>query len=203
MQGDVFADAIPSDSSRIAAQELKGDVGDPWLPVDLGDSSRGQDVGEEKALTFPARGITTETLRRLVFRDGVRLTNLQEPLDHWQEEVWFTVSVLIRGHGSTERFHEGRVMVPRHVQRRIFEGPGQREPIVQLSRSALEYAGKMQHSRSATSLSSVFHVMQHPHIRFLHRFLQRNPGSSLFHLGNPYSILRAMNHTMMRPWLVQ
>ena len=63
------ADAVPAQTERIAAKELKGVVGDAWLPVDLGD----RDTAEPKALTVSPQGLTPDLLRRIVFEDRLRL----------------------------------------------------------------------------------------------------------------------------------
>jgi len=56
-----------------------------------------------------------------------------------------TVSVLVRGQGKTEGFHEQRIAIPPKIQRRLFGSLQQREPFTELSRSAIEYAGRMEH----------------------------------------------------------
>lgn len=137
------AEAVPSKSNRIAAKQLNGVVGDAWLPVDVKgpDSERSPGV---KALTVPPQGLTPEILRRLVFADELNLTALQRPLDAWKGEMWLVASVLVRGQGTTDGFYERHVRLPPPVQHRIFGPPSQRGPLAALSKSAIEYAGKMQ-----------------------------------------------------------
>jgi len=132
-----------AEAPRIDAKRMRGVVGDGWLPIDLGKRGRGEGQ-EEKALTFSAQGITPEHLRRLVFGDGVRLTPLQLPGSGWHERAWLRVSVLIRGQGTTDGFHEQSVLLPRKIQRRLFGSPGARDCLADLSRTAIEYAGVMQ-----------------------------------------------------------
>lgn len=136
------ADAVVSDGNRIAAKELKGVVGDPWLPIDLRAAEVRKSKGE-KALTVPAQGLDADLLRRLVFADGFRLTALQRPGRNWQNDAWLTISVLVRGQGITNGFHERSVAVPAKVQPRVFGPPERRDPLAALSKSAIEYAGKM------------------------------------------------------------
>ena len=138
----IYAADMPSESSRIAAKELKGVVGDAWMPIDLG----GTKSREAQALTLSPQGLTPEVLRRIIFEDQLHLTTLHKPLPHWQERtLWMTISVLVRGQGKTEGFHEQRIAIPPKIQRRLFGPPQQREPFAELSRSAIEYAGRMEH----------------------------------------------------------
>jgi CRISPR system Cascade subunit CasA len=138
--GVVTALTVPSPAPRIAAKDLHGVVGDPWLPVDL----RGDDAGE-KALTVPAQGLTADLLRRLVFADGLRLSVLQRPAGDWRGDAWLTVSVLVRGQGTTDGFHERRVALPPRVHPRVFGPPERRDPFAALGKTAIEYAGRMQY----------------------------------------------------------
>lgn len=138
--GHIRADTVPSESNRIAAKDLKGVVGDAWLPIDIGTGKGGRS-GDEKALTISPQGLTPEVLRRLVFADGLRISPLQRPGDGWSGLLWLTVSVLVRGQGTTDGFHEREISIPPKVQARLFGPPAQREPLAQLSRAALEYAG--------------------------------------------------------------
>lgn len=138
----IYAADMPSESMRIAAKELKGVVGDAWMPIDLG----GRKSREVQALTLSPQGLTPEVLRRIVFEDQLQLTILHKPLPTWQGRMlWMTISVLVRGQGKTEGFHEQCIAIPPRIQRRLFGSPQQREPFAELSRSAIEYAGRMEH----------------------------------------------------------
>jgi|CZCA01.1.fsa_nt_gi CRISPR system Cascade subunit CasA len=141
-ENSIYAADMPSKSNRIAAKELKGVVGDAWMPIDLG----GTKSREVQALTLSPRGLTPEVLRRIIFEDQLQLTTLHKPLSTWQgRTLWMTVSVLVRGQGKTEGFHEQRIAIPPKIQRRLFGSLQQREPFTELSRSAIEYAGRMEH----------------------------------------------------------
>lgn len=140
----VRADFLSSSADRIAAKELRGMVGDAWLPVDLGppDARR----AGEKALTVSPAGLTPELLRRLVFADGLELTPLQKPMPDWRGDLWLRVSVLVRGQGITEGFHEREIPIPPRAQRRLFgqRGALKSTPLAALAKSATEIAGQMQ-----------------------------------------------------------
>lgn len=141
---NLVADAVPSESNRIAAKELKGVVGDAWLPVDLKKSDAGKTAGD-KALTVPPGGPTAELLRRLIFADEVKLSALQRSASGWKDDVSLIVSVLVRGQGTTDGFHERCIPIPLAAQPRVFGPPERRDPFAALSRTGIEYAGKMQH----------------------------------------------------------
>lgn len=132
-------ESVPAKAERIAAKELKGVVGDAWLPVDLGD----RDTAEPKALTVSPQGLTPDLLRRLVFADRLRLADLQRPLDEWQGTLALRVSVLVRGQGTTDGFHLSHVSIPPRARLRLFGPPERRDPLARLSKEGINYAGRM------------------------------------------------------------
>lgn len=136
------ADFLSSAADRIAAKELRGIVGDAWLPVDLGQADGKDSV--EKALTVSPAGLTPELLRRLVFEERLVLTPLQKPMADWRGDMWLHVSVLVRGQGITEGFHEREIPIPPKAQRRLFSRGEERKVLAALARSATEIAGQMQ-----------------------------------------------------------
>jgi len=140
--GSVSAQSFPAESPRIAAKELAGVVGDPWLPIDLKDIGSGK-KGVAKALTFPPTGITAEYMQRLIFEEQIELTVLQKPLPNWHGSYLFSASVLIRGQGTTDGFYEWEVEIPERKVRSIFDRSKERDELVSLSRRALEYVAIM------------------------------------------------------------
>ncbi len=138
------AEFYPSRQPRISAGELKGVVGDPWLPVDLKGGSQAKDGGP-KALTFPPMGITAEHMRRLLFEDGLQTSVLQKPSPGWKDDLWLSASVLVRGQGITEGFHSWEVQIPEQKTMRIFRKSSKRDTLEKLSREAIDSAAKMQY----------------------------------------------------------
>ena len=128
---------------RIAAQELQGAVGDPWLPVDLKGIDKGKETGT-KALTLPPAGITAEYMRRLIFEDELRLSVMQKPEPNWKGDLWLSASVLVRGQGITDGFHEWEVQIPEQKTLSVFGASAQRDSLEKLSRDAIVYVGIMQ-----------------------------------------------------------
>lgn len=138
-RGGLRAEAVPSKAPRISAKELKGAVGDAWTPVDLSQAADGR-----KALTVGPAGLTAETVRRLVFADHLGLSPLQRPATGWSGDMWLTVSVLVRGQGLTEGFHEVQLRLPAPALPRLFGPPAVHDPWVALSKQLIEAAGSMQ-----------------------------------------------------------
>lgn len=146
LKGDdrpTHAEAVASVADRIAAGELRGAVGDAWLPIDLRESSSRKDAGV-KALTVGPRGWDADLIRRLIFADELKLSPLQRPDVGWQGDVWLSASVLVRGQGTTDGFHERRIAIPEAARLRVFGPPERRQPLAELSKTAIEYAGQMQ-----------------------------------------------------------
>ena len=138
--------AVPSDKPRIAAKELCGNVGDPWLPIDQ-SRHEGKEKCDEPALTVGPSGLTPELVRRLVFHDGFKMTKLQEPLNRLKGSVWLYVSVLIRGQGTTDGFHERMIQIPSNARKRLFaKNKEDKDEIAFLSKTGIEYAGRMENN---------------------------------------------------------
>ncbi|MBT9260153.1 MAG: type I-E CRISPR-associated protein Cse1/CasA [Clostridiales bacterium] len=136
----VYAYKANSKGRRIEAEELKGVVGDPWIPI---DTSKAQ----PQALTFSARGIEANVLRRILFEDQMQLTPLHKPDPAWPEDetIWLLVSVLVRGQGITDGFHSVRLPIPPGVRRKIFWSRSQtnEDPYALMAKAGIERAGHM------------------------------------------------------------
>lgn len=139
-----YAEFYPSSQPRIFATELNGVVGDPWLPVDLKGIDQSK-KGAPKALTFPPAGITAEHMRRLIFEDQLQLSILQRPKPNWKSDLWLSVSVLVRGQGITDGFHEWEVRIPEQKTFSIFKRSAERDALQKLSRGAIEHTATMQY----------------------------------------------------------
>jgi CRISPR system Cascade subunit CasA len=139
-EGSIHVEDMSSKAPRIQARDLKGVVGDAWIPIDLNGRS-----GNVQALTISPQGLTSRTLHRILFGEQLELSVLHRPLPGWKNHVlWMNVSVLVRGQGKTDGFHEKQIPIPPKVHPRLFGSPQQREPLAELSRNAIEYASIMQ-----------------------------------------------------------
>lgn len=103
--------ATSSKAPRIAAKELNGITGDPWMPVD-GVAA--------KALTIGGRGfdykLSTELLLGKKFTKPI--TQLWLPCDD-TEGVYLIAQGVARGQGKTEGFHERRIPVSRTIRKAL------------------------------------------------------------------------------------
>ena len=123
----------PVKAMRIAATAFHGNVGDAWLPIDLAKGA---------AFTASATGFSPKELRRIVFQDSVVLSALQRPLAGWQGPAWLKLSVLVRGQGRTDGYHERTIMLPPAVQPKLFGNEAARAPLADLSKAMIDCAEK-------------------------------------------------------------
>ena len=133
-EDSVSALGATSSVPRLASTELKGNVGDPWTPID---------EEESKALTVPKRGFTPKLLRDLIFRSKYSFTPMQlpKPEDH---SGWFCASVLVRGKGTTDGFHEAAIRVPERARPFLFGQSRERDRLAELSQTGLDTAAAVQ-----------------------------------------------------------
>ena len=129
--GSILAMGASTNCARIAAKDLHGNVGDPWTPIN-----------EEKnsALTPSKAGLTPKLLRDLIFREKIRPAPMQLPGDE-KGAGWFCVSVLVRGQGTTDGFHEAAVRIPERARSVIFGRSGGYDRLAGLSQKGLGMAG--------------------------------------------------------------
>lgn len=101
--GRIQARTRPSNTPRVVAPALGGNVGDPWIPLD------------EKgcALTVSGSGFDYRLMTRLLGDLGERAALAQCPHpDDPGGEVLLCAEVLVRGQGKTDGLHERVVAVP-------------------------------------------------------------------------------------------
>lgn len=133
-QGRIIALGATSKTARIAAKEVKGNLGDPWTPVKVSDSA---------ALTPSKNGLHPKLLRDLVFQDDFRLTPMQVPGPE-ESSGWFCGSVFVRGQGTTDGFHEAAVRVPARARPFLFGSGTGKERFTELSKVGLDMASAIQ-----------------------------------------------------------
>lgn len=130
-QGHVEMWTAGSAVTRIAAEEQKGNLGDPWIPINQETNG---------ALTVPKAGLNPQLLRDLIFGDGnLRAAAMQEP-SQTSGSGWITASVLVRGQGTTDGFHEVAIRVPEHARPFLFGRGAQRDRLAKLSKLGLDIA---------------------------------------------------------------
>ena len=100
VSGAIIALGSTSRARQIGPKSVEnGDVGDPWMPLNVQDKKKGR-----SALTLSAEGFTPQRLTDLLFEQGFELTPIQKPQPD-DKPGWFVASCLVRGQGTTEGFH--------------------------------------------------------------------------------------------------
>ncbi|HEY8492045.1 MAG TPA: type I-E CRISPR-associated protein Cse1/CasA [Dehalococcoidia bacterium] len=123
---------------RIAPKSdvMKGNVGDPWIPVKIEDGA---------ALTVGPRGFDYDRLRCLLFEDGYAAGPCQQLQPDDPEEVYLYAAALARGQGGTDGFHERWLPIPRRARFRL-AGAAERESLAELARDRVELAAQVEKS---------------------------------------------------------
>lgn len=133
-QGRLKARLAPSKVARIASDDVNGVTGDPWTPIHRGGN---------KALTVSGAGFTYRLLQEILlsgdFAPGAALEiQADDP-----EQLSLRASVLVRGQGVTEGFHERELPIPGKVRLRLGSVP-ERERLGKLAKARMDSAGDMQ-----------------------------------------------------------
>lgn len=140
-KGRLVAWGATSKTPRLAAGEALGVLGDPWIPVKL-EGKKGP-----QALTVGPAGLSAELLRNLLFFEdgGYRPAAMQQPPAGLKEDpVRFSVSVFVRGQGTTEGLQREEIPIPPQARTLLFNSGPKREALVTRSRRALENAGNLE-----------------------------------------------------------
>ncbi|WP_269497329.1 type I-E CRISPR-associated protein Cse1/CasA [Castellaniella sp. S9] len=105
--GSLYALGATTKARQIGPKTIEnGDVGDPWIPINVEDKKKGR-----SALTLSADGLSPQRLSDLLFEQGFELTAMQRPRPG-EGAGWFVASCLVRGQGTTEGFHRIELPVP-------------------------------------------------------------------------------------------
>jgi CRISPR system Cascade subunit CasA len=108
-EGAIRAYATSSKSARIAAKELNGNTGDPWMPVD---------AAAAKALTIGGRGFDYKLSSELLLGSNYRKPSAQDWLSTDDTEgVYLIAQGVARGQGKTEGYHERRIPISRTMKK--------------------------------------------------------------------------------------
>ena len=122
--------------------QIKGKLGDPWIPID---------TEKESALNVQKEGFTPKKLRDLIFLQNGDETVyesafMQNDNSNDTGSCYFYASALARRgkDSSTEGYHIGRVYVPDKTRPKLFRRGTDHDRLATLSKSALNDAGQMQ-----------------------------------------------------------
>jgi CRISPR system Cascade subunit CasA len=149
-QGELAALSALSATStvtRIAADQMKGNVGDPWIPVSRKTNG---------ALTVSETGLTPQLLRDLIFGDGNLQPAVMQEATQTSSSGWVTASVFVRGNCTTDGFHEAAIRIPEKARPILFGGGAQRDRLAIRSKQGLDLAKEI---RSGLA-SALFSLME-------------------------------------------
>lgn len=137
--GAITALGVTSKARQIGPKTIDhGDVGDPWLPINVQNKKKGR-----SALTISAEGFTPQRLTELLFQQGFELTPLQIP--RGRDDGWFVAACLVRGQGTTEGFHRIELPITARVSLTLLD-KDRRETLGKLAKSMLTGAKNVQNA---------------------------------------------------------
>ncbi|MEF3169273.1 MAG: type I-E CRISPR-associated protein Cse1/CasA [Deltaproteobacteria bacterium] len=132
--------------TRIAAEELKGNLGDPWIPINKKNNG---------ALTVLPTGLTPELMRDLIFCDGEYAPAAMQEAPHTAGSGWIIASVLVRGQGTTDGFHEVAIRIPERARSVLFGWGVHRDRLSKLSKLGLDVASTINYKALRPALFSL------------------------------------------------
>lgn len=112
--GQIAALTRPSARPRTQSAALKGNLGDPWVPIKLGKA-------EPAALTVSSGGFDYRLARQILldraaFSEPLALREL--PGEHGRDSE-IHMAVLVRGQGKTEGLHERIISLPYSIAQQM------------------------------------------------------------------------------------
>lgn len=111
--GRIVARWTTTKAIRIAAEEQKGNLGDPWIPVRIKDGA---------ALT--AGGLSYRLVQRVLFGREFQCSAASVPQPGDGDEPLLLCQVLVRGQGKTDGYHERFIPVPPKNRKWLATGDG-------------------------------------------------------------------------------
>jgi CRISPR system Cascade subunit CasA len=176
--GSCFALGAPSEAARVEAGALNGCLGDPWIPINR---------KKESALTVGGRGFTPELLSELIFERDYELQAMQRPVAGKESQSCdFHASVLVRGQGKTDGFHDVLVRIPAAIAGSLFRPCAIRDTLADRSKTALNDSGEMQNRVLKPALLSLLEAGP-DQINFDKRELSDWIGRTLRRFGQSWS----------------
>jgi CRISPR system Cascade subunit CasA len=148
VKGRLMALSALTENRQIGPTEpFNGDVGDPWIPLNLKDKKKGQ-----SALTISAPGFTPELVSKLLFRKDFQLTELQQPRTA-DGNAWLVASVLVGGNCTTDGFYRLELPIPPKARYALLT-KSSRDTLGHLAQALLDDAQKVE-----KALRKVFAVL--------------------------------------------
>ena len=135
-EGRLAARARPANAPRVSSQALKGNLGDPWVPINLGK-------GDPSSLTVSANGFDYRLAQRILFERELNkpLSMNELPGEHGGDSE-IHMAVLVRGQGKTEGFHERVIPLPGSIAAFLSDEEEPDSTLADLSRDMVAFAGE-------------------------------------------------------------
>jgi CRISPR system Cascade subunit CasA len=118
------------------ASSLSGQTGDPWTPIDKGES---------KALTLGGSGFTYRKLADILGGD-YRMPVALERADSEMSAMYVTARSLVRGQGKTEGLHRRDILVPGEATGFFAQGDPLRQKLAGISKQRVEMVDQVESS---------------------------------------------------------
>jgi CRISPR system Cascade subunit CasA len=133
-RGTIMARSVGSSAARVAAKDYKGNVGDPWIPINL-------DKGSTAYNTAPRYAVMSEVL----FEKDHWLRPL---LLEWHKDVDASTmtarfDVTVRGQGTTEGHYLREVPIEGERRLALFQSDEGRDRLADLGREMIEQAATL------------------------------------------------------------
>jgi CRISPR system Cascade subunit CasA len=133
--GRITARSVGSSAARIAAKSYKGNVGDPWIPIDLSKESAAYNTAPRYAVTSAVLFERDRWLRPL-------LLEWQRGVDA-STRMTARFDVTVRGQGTTEGHHLREVPIEGESRLALFQSDAGRDRLAGLGREMIEQAGTL------------------------------------------------------------
>jgi CRISPR system Cascade subunit CasA len=132
--GTITARSVGSSAARVAAKDYKGNVGDPWIPIDLGKDSAAYNRA-------PRYGVMSEVLFDRNHWVRPLLLDWHKEIDGSRMTARFDVTV--RGQGTTEGHYLREVPIEGERRLLIFQSDEGRDRLAKISKDMIEEAATL------------------------------------------------------------
>jgi CRISPR system Cascade subunit CasA len=129
--GRITARSVGSSTARVAAKERKGNVGDPWIPINLDKESAAYNAAPRYAVMSAVLFERDRWLRPLL---------LEWHRDADPPTMTARFDVMVRGQGTTEGHHVREVAIEGEQRLRLFQSDEGRDRLAGLGREMIEQA---------------------------------------------------------------
>jgi CRISPR system Cascade subunit CasA len=132
--GSITARSVGSSAPRVAAKERKGNVGDPWIPIDLGKNSAAYNRAPRYGVMSEVLFDRNQWLRPLLleWHRGIDAATMTARFD-----------VTVRGQGTTEGHHLREVVIEGEHRLLLFQSDQGRDRLAAIGREMIEQAGTL------------------------------------------------------------